>query len=78
MNYEEYIPNIFYKKEINISFNGLKNIISNVYSNEEWLGSVKNGYPGATYKAIPCYSIKKPLTVYFFKPNKNKSVQYIK
>ena len=78
MNYEEYIPNIFYKKEINISFNGLKNIISNVYSNEEWLGSLKNGYPGATYKAIPCYSTNKPLTVYFFKPNKNKSVQYIK
>lgn len=78
INFEDYIPNIFFKKEIMFSFNGLKNLISNVYLDEEWLGSIERGHPGAINKALPCYSKSHPLTLYLFKPNNKKEITFIK
>lgn len=78
LNFDKYIPNIFYKKDIYFSFIGLKNVISNIYLNEKWLGSIENGFPGAFNKALPCHSEYDPLTVILFKPNKKEDKILIK
>jgi len=78
LDFDKYIPNIFYKKDIYFSFIGLKNVISNIYLNESWLGSIEKGFPGALNKALPCHSKNNPLTVVFFKPNKKKENILIK
>ncbi len=74
---ENFLPNIFYKKKLNLSLNGLKNFVKIVYEGEEWLGSQNNGYYGAFSKALPCYS-NAPISLILFKPPKNKDLILLK
>ena len=60
--------NIVYK-EINFTLNGIKNLVSLVYEDEKWLGSIKNNFSGALIKAMACYA-DYPLTIFLFKPEK--------
>ena len=74
---EDIIPNIFYKKDLKISLNGLRNFISIVYENETWIGSLEDGYSGSLLKALPCYS-DSPISLVLFKPYKSKDLSIIK
>ena len=75
--FERFLPNIVYKKEINFTLNGIKNLVSLVYENEKWLGSIKNNFSGALIKAIACYA-DYPLTIFLFKPEKKSDLIKIK
>ena len=74
---ENFLPNIFYKKQLNLSLNGLKNFVNIVYQGEDWLGSKNNGYSGAFLKALPCYS-NSPISLILFKPPKKKDLNLLK
>ena len=74
---ENFLPNIFYKKQINLSLNGLKNFVNIVYEGEDWLGSKSNGFSGALSKAIPCYS-NSPISLILFKPINKKDLILLK
>ena len=74
---DDVLPNIFYKKDLKLSLNGLKNFISIVYKNESWIGSLEDGYSGSLLKALPCYA-DSPISLVLFKPNKLKDLPIIK
>ena len=49
-------PNVIYRKNIEFTPNGGKNLISQVYKGEKWVGSVKDNFKGALNKASWCFS----------------------
>jgi hypothetical protein len=75
---EELIPNIVYKKRIQISLNGAHNLLSQIYYQEEWIGEFGKGYPGIKGKLNECFRYKKPLTVIAFQADDLDEVRSIK
>lgn len=55
---------IVYRKEINFSKNGQKNIVRLAYSKEGWLGSYEDGFMGAQNKASWCFDHPGPAVIY--------------
>ena len=43
---ESFIPNIVYRKSIQLSKNGAHNLLSQIYFGEEWLGTVEDNFEG--------------------------------
>ena len=72
------IPNILYKKNIKLNPNGAHNLITQVYNNEEWLGTREDNFKGAKNKLVECFDTFKPLRLYFFQSNSIKEVLRIK
>ena len=48
----ELIPNIIYKREISLNISGAHNLLSQVYYDEDWLGSRVKNYPGVKNKLV--------------------------
>ena len=67
-----------YKKKIRINFNGLKNLMTQVYQQEDWLGSAANGFIGAKSKALECYDKCEKLIVYILESKDASDVAQIK
>ncbi len=57
---------IVHFKELNLTSTGAHNLVSLAYRNEPWVGSVSDGYAGATNKANWCFSKNGPLRVFVF------------
>lgn len=55
---------IVYSKEIKFNYNGIKQLVMQVYHHQSWTGSLDNGFSGAESKAKPCFAKNKPTTVY--------------
>ena len=55
---------IIYRKQIKFNYNGIKQLVTQVYRHQEWTGSLENGYSGVEGKAKPCFAKDKPTTVY--------------
>ena len=49
--FSKYGVSVVYYKDFSLTQNGKLNYIINSYSNEEWIGTVKNNYPGAHQQA---------------------------
>jgi hypothetical protein len=49
------IPNVIYKKKINLNKNGAHNLIIQLYCDEQWLGEREGGYKNAITKVIKCF-----------------------
>lgn len=60
---------IVYEKKINLSLQGLVNLMIAVYKDEPWLGDYKNNFEGARTKAQMCFSENNPLRVFLFESN---------
>jgi len=75
---EEIIPNIVYRKEVKLNYNGAHNLLSQIYYEEEWLGSVENNFLGAKGKLVECFTSFDPVKVIVFQADNLKSVQKIK
>ena len=59
----EYISNQFkvvYEKDVDFSYNGLKNFMSQIYYEQDWIGTLENGYKGAAKKVDLCYKSGRP------------------
>ncbi|MUK92241.1 hypothetical protein GNP80_07295 [Aliivibrio fischeri] len=52
---ERTIPNIVYRKDVQLNANGAHNLLSQVYSGEEWLGSIENNFKGIKGKLVECF-----------------------
>jgi len=46
---------VVYEKDVNFSYNGLKNFMSQVYYEQDWIGNLENGYKGVIKKVDLCY-----------------------
>ena len=57
-------------KKVNITYNGLVNLLCEVYKRESWLGNYNNDFEGAHSKSSQCYSNNNSLRAFLFEPNK--------
>ena len=60
---------IYYKKNVDITFNGLVNLkklsYGSFWDRESWIGTVENGFAGAVYHANNSFG-KNPMRIYVF------------
>lgn len=55
---------IVYRKEIQFTYHGVEQLVTQLYHHQSWTGSLDNGFSGAEGKAKPCYAKNKPTTIY--------------
>lgn len=55
---------IVYRKEIKFNYNGIRQLVTQLYHHQIWTGSIDNGFSGTEQKAKPCYAPNKLTTVY--------------
>ena len=72
------IPNIIYRKSIQLNKNGAHNLLSQIYFGEEWLGSVEDNFKGAEGKLVECFNNEKPIRVIAFHAESLNDVAKIK
>ncbi len=57
---------IVYHKQVDLSLNGMVNLMRHAYREEAWLGNYRNEFEGAYNKASFCFKEGNPLRVYLF------------
>ena len=57
---------IIYHKSVDMSLNGMINLMRHAYREEAWLGGYHNDFEGAQNKASFCFKEGNPLRVYLF------------
>lgn len=75
---ERIIPNIVYRKDVELNWNACHSLVCEIYRGEPWLGERSENYSGASDKALPCFSIKHPLRAYAFQAGSQAEVVEIK
>jgi hypothetical protein len=75
---ESVIPNIVYRKNIQLNHNGAHNLLSKTYKNERWLGDVSNNFKGVKAKLDKYFMYEGPLKVIAFQAEDLKEVLVIK
>ena len=75
---ENIIPNIVYKKEIKLNYNGAHNLLSQIYYGEEWLGTVEDNFRGTQGKLVECFKHFRPFKIIAFQAESIKKVKIIK
>lgn len=75
---EKQIENIFYIRELDIHPDNRDVFVSHVYKGEPWLGSLEDGYPGASQKAENCFSGSYKIRLVFFIPGEETDLTVIK
>jgi len=67
---ESLIPNILYRKNVELNHTGAHNLLSQVYYDEPWLGERVENYPGVENKLVECFKTFNDLRVIAFQaPN---------
>lgn len=62
---------IVYRKDVFLNGMGPVQLVRNVYRSETWVGSSKDGYAGARFKAGQCFNGTGPLRVVLLESNKD-------
>lgn len=75
---EKIIPNIVYRKEIQLNTLGAHNLLSQIYYGEEWLGSVEDNFRGSKGKLVECFNSSAPIRVIAFQADSLEDVLKIK
>ncbi|POB13204.1 hypothetical protein [Halobacteriovorax sp. DA5] len=75
---EKLIPNIFYIKSINLNKNGAHNLLSQIYFEEEWIGSPQDNFKGCYGKLTECFQSNSPLRIVIFQSKNLNDVLKIK
>lgn len=69
---------VVYRKYVTLSYNGLHNLITQVYNGEPWLGERKDNFRGAANKVINCYKPSGQLRVISFQSDSLDEVVKLK
>lgn len=75
---EQIIPNIVYRKKMTLTPNGAHNLLSQIYYDEEWLGSVEDDFKGSKGKLVECFKNFDPVRVIAFQADNLDEVLKIK
>lgn len=75
---EKILNKIVYKKKIKLNPNGAHNLISQIYHNENWIGSSSSNFKGAEGKLVECFKNFNPFNIYFFNCDSLNKVREIK
>lgn len=64
---ENILDKVVYKKNVFLNLNGAHNLMSKVYKNEKWLGTIEDDFKGTKPKVMECFkNIDNPLRAYLF------------
>lgn len=61
--------NVVYNYKINLNYNGLKNLMIQIYNKHDWVGSYKNHHKGVLTKVDNCYSENKEINIILVEAN---------
>lgn len=61
--------NVVCKRQIKLNYNGLRQLMIQIYGNQEWAGTMEDGFSGIPVKAKACYDLKGLTTVYVLEGN---------
>jgi hypothetical protein len=75
---EEIVPNIVYKKNIQLNPNGAHNLLSQIYYSEKWLGTIENNFSGVNGKLVECFKTFDSFEVIAFQADSLDEVLKIK
>lgn len=75
---KDIIPNVVYRKKIQLNFNGAHNLLSQIYYGEQWLGSEENDFKGSKAKLLQCFKNLNPVRVIAFQASSLEDVSRIK
>ncbi|XOJ85152.1 hypothetical protein ABXT54_02810 [Methylophilaceae bacterium Uisw_099_01] len=75
---ENLITNIIYCKEIQLNKNGAKNLLTQVYNEEAWIGDESNEFNGISTKLQRCFANNSAVRVIAFQESSLSQVQEIK
>lgn len=78
MDVKSLFPNVVYSKSIQLNSNGAHNLLSRIYEDEKWLGTIENNFKGVVNKLVKCFSTYDPIRVVAFQANSLKEVLKIK
>ena len=56
---------VFYKKDVQLNYNGLRQLMIHLYHEQDWTGNIDNAYAGIDSKATACYAPEEKTEVYF-------------
>lgn len=69
---------VIYKKNVKLNYEGLRNLITQVYSEQDWIGCIGNGFSGAQNKVNACYEKSEIVTVYVLECDNFKKIVELK
>lgn len=69
---------VVYKKSIKLSFNGLRNLMIQVYNNHDWMQGFENHFFGAEKKVEACYQKDKDTIILILKSNSFENILEVK
>ena len=72
------LENVIYRTEVDLNYNGAKNLLSQVYYGESWLGSFSDGFRGVDAKLVECFKGKGALKVVAFQCDYLDNVKLLK
>tara|TARA_B100000963_G_scaffold49152_1_gene37364 strand:+ start:8527 stop:9999 length:1473 start_codon:yes stop_codon:yes gene_type:complete len=74
----EIIPNIIYRKDVNLNKTGAHNLLSQIYFEENWIGDINNNFIGTKGKLVKCFKTFNPIRVIAFQEESLDKVLVIK
>lgn len=69
---------IVYNESVLLGYNGLKNLMIQIYGQQEWCGSIENGYKGVKRKVDDCYAEGSETIIYVLDNTELDSVIHLK
>lgn len=69
---------VVYKKELNLSLNGMRNFVIQTYIEHDWCGNMKVGFAGAQPQITGCYGKGGKLTAFLIEAKDLECVKSIK
>lgn len=72
------IGNIVYSQEVYLTYQGMCNLMTQLYGHQSWTGNIENHFKGVQEKVNACYRAGKPIKTYLFEADNLESVVEIK
>lgn len=60
------IGHIIYAQDVYLTYQGMCNLMAQIYGHQSWTGSIENHFSGVRGKADACYRENKPIRTYLF------------
>ncbi|MCR8660661.1 hypothetical protein [Paenibacillus endoradicis] len=68
----------FYTKKLNLNYDGLRNLMTQIYSQHDWIGDYINNFRTVNKKVDNCYEEDQPMLIYVFESNHLSKVLSLK
>lgn len=72
------IGNIVYSQDVYLTYQGMRNFMTQIYGHQSWTGSIDNHFIGACAKVDACYKEGQPVRTYLFEADSFDEVVEIK